>query len=363
MRKSLSLFLWTTLMCGFASCSDDEKVTLLDIPTKLVNNKFAYQTLVYDGIEKDTINFVNFEVLNATAQSDGKIYTADMKLSFPTFLYNPINRQAFQLEYQVNAVSTEEYISFNGDCIHNTDFPRYSVEGVYRSMTYANTSIRDTLRVNLKRSSSPASFTGKTYELILDEDLFILDDFMDNMYGEYNASTTAKKGIPYYLNYLKDKTGAVSYRFTFKEDAHLVVEKKDAMTEQYITLENRFKYFPIDDNLMYIEMDWKTAVNLSKLLYAAPNIDQPDIYWFDYNLDFMDIYDLILCFRMHGNELRLAIGDKKGRNMRWALYQWIDYEEGKKYWTGNNNPFLELYATWEQMANSSDQLWWCLKEK
>ena len=142
------------LQC-LTSCSEDEKVVPpLDIPSTL-NNSSVKKVLCFDGMEGELSN-VKFELLTAINESNGEVYEADMEMTLPmsirtetaSMTYNPF-------KFKVRAVSAEDHITFNGECLYRIGDVKISVEGLE-----CNLSGLENLSAKLWRETQNANLTA-----------------------------------------------------------------------------------------------------------------------------------------------------------------------------------------------------------
>ena len=160
MKKFLLLGVLAS-MC-FVSCSEDEKVVPpLDIPSTL-NSPSVKTVLCFDGMEGELSN-VKFELLTGINDSNGEVYEAEMEMTLPESVRTETTSMTYNpFKFNVKAVSTEDRITFNGDCLYGIGDVKLSVEGLYQDNLGW-----DTLHINLIREAPQASFAGKTFDLVL----------------------------------------------------------------------------------------------------------------------------------------------------------------------------------------------------
>lgn len=347
------------LQC-LTSCSEDEKVVPpLDIPSTL-NNSSVKKMFCFDGMEGELSN-VKFELLSAINESNGKVYEAEMEMTLPmsirtetaTMTYNPF-------KFKVRALSAEGRITFNGDCLYGMGDMKLSVEGLYKDNLGW-----DSLHINLIREAPQASFAGKTFELVLNEETFDLDEISKEEILEWNEplplSQYAKDGMAKYTDYLKDKTQNAIYQFAFEVDGNLVIRKRDSQMQDFETLPGRFKYYLADDEIGFIEVGKECAADFVQLLTANENANPQGLFGKTYIFD--DVLEIPFCYRDRGTTLWLAIGDKTGfKNMNDILFNWrtmaTDY-----YNMDESDPLGLVYMVWSKHENSKNQIWWKLNEK
>ena len=347
------------LQC-LTSCSEDEKVVPpLDIPSTL-NNSSVKKMFCFDGMEGELSN-VKFELLSAINESNGKVYEAEMEMTLPmsirtetaTMTYNPF-------KFKVRALSAEGRITFNGDCLYGMGNMKLSVEGLYKDNLGW-----DSLHINLIREAPQASFAGKTFELVLNEETFDLDEISKEEILEWNEplplSQYAKDGMAKYTDYLKDKTQNAIYQFAFEVDGNLVIRKRDSQMQDFETLPGRFKYYLADDEIGFIEVGKECAADFVQLLTANENANPQGLFGKTYIFD--DVLEIPFCYRDRGTTLWLAIGDKTGfKNMNDILFNWrtmaTDY-----YNMDESVPLGLVYMVWSKHENSKNQIWWKLNEK
>ena len=352
-------------MC-FISCSEDEKVVPpLDIPSTLnssaVNSSAVKKVFSYDGMNVD-FSSITFEVLSAINSNKGEVYEAEMEMTLPGSIRTETTSVAYNpFKFKVRAISTEEQITFSGNCLHGIGNVKLSVEGLYQQNIGW-----DTLRVNLIREAPQAAFAGKTYELALNEETFDLAEIGDNdNITEWNEPLPliqyAKDGLGKYMSYLQDKTQNAVYQFTFQTDGNLVIQKRNSQMQGFETLPGRFKYYLADGEIGFIEVEKAFATEFMKLLTANENATPHGLFETTYL--FEDILTIPFSYRDKGTALWLAVGDKTGlKNMNRILLDWrvtaTDY-----YNMDESDPLSFVYMEWNKGENHRDQLWWKFDEK
>ena len=347
------------LQC-LTSCSEDEKVVPpLDIPSTL-NNSSVKKVLCFDGMEGELSN-VKFELLTAINESNGEVYEAEMEMTLPVSIrtetasitYNPF-------KFKVKAVSAKDHITFNGDCLYGIGDVKLSVEGLYKDNLGW-----DSLHINLIREAPQASFAGKTFELVLNEETFDWTEICNENVSEWNEplplSQYAKDGMAKYTDFLNDKTQNAVYQFTFQTDGNLVIQKRNSQMQGFETLPGRFKYYLADGEIGFIEVEKAFATEFMKLLTANENATPHGLFETTYLFD--DILTIPFSYRDKGTALWLAVGDKTGlKNMNRILLDWrvtaTDY-----YNMDESDPLSFVYMEWNKSEYYRDQLWWKFDEK
>ena len=358
MKKFLLLGVLTT-MC-FVSCSEDEKVVPpLDIPSTL-NNSSVKKMFCFDGMEGELSN-VKFELLSAINERNGKVYEAEMEMTLPVSVRTETTSMTYNpFKFNVKAVSTEDRITFNGDCLYGIGDVKLSVEGLYQDNLGW-----DTLHINLIREAPQASFAGKTFELVLNEETFDWTEICNENVSEWNEplplSQYAKDGMAKYTDYLNDKTLNAVYQFTFEANGNLVIRKRDSQMQDFETVLGRFKYYLADDEIGFIEVGKEWATDFMKLLTANENVNPQGL--FEQTYIFEGILNIPFCYRDMGTTLWLAIGDKTGyKNLKDILFNWraiaTDY-----YNMEESDPLSLVYMEWNKRENSKNQIWWKLNAK
>lgn len=349
-----------TAMCVF-SCDNDEKITPpLDIPN-VINNSSAKKVFSFDGMEVNAPN-IKFDLLSSPNQKSGKIYEAEMEMTLPVSIRTSTTSQTLSpFKFKVNARSTEDRIVFNGDCLHGIGDVKFSVEGVYKQNDGW-----DSLFVNLKREAPQAAFAGKTFEMTLDERTFDYDELARNFnHTEWKEPFTLPhytiEGMSMYMDYLRTATKEAAYRFTFQADGTLEIQKRNSENGNFAQLPGRFKYYLADKEIGFIEMDKKYATEIMKLLLANENASPYGFFTSTYL--FEDVLNVPFCYKLYGNVLWLALGDKTGiTNMNQILFDWrinaTDYYNVEEY-----DPLGFVYMGWNKRENDTDQLWWRLEEQ
>ena len=235
------------------------------------------------------------------------------------------------------------------------------VEGIYKKNVGW-----DSLFVNLKREAPQAAFAGKTFEMTLDERTFDYDELARN----YNLSEWkepfslphyTKEGMSMYMNYLRTATKEAAYRFTFQADGKLEIQKRNSENGNFAQLPGRFKYYLADKEIGFIEMDRKYATEMMQLLLANENASPYGFFTTTYL--FEDVLNVPFCYKLHGNVLWLALGDKTGiTNMNQILFDWrinaTDYYNVEEY-----DPLGFVYMGWNKQETATDQLWCRLEEQ
>lgn len=355
------LLLCTLIAACFVSCRENENVVPpLDIPSTL-NNTSAKKVFSFDGMNTDASN-ITFEMLSAINPNNGNVYEAEMEMTLPVSLRTSTTSQAFTpFKFKVNATSTEDQIVFNGNSLHGIGDVTFSVEGIYKKNVGW-----DSLFVNLKREAPQAAFAGKTFEMTLDEHTFDYDELARN----YNLSEWkepfslphyTKEGMSMYMDYLRTATKEAAYRFTFQADGTLEIQKRNSENGNFAQLPGRFKYYLADKEIGFIEMDRKYATEMMQLLLANENASPYGFFTTTYL--FEDVLNVPFCYKLHGNVLWLALGDKTGiTNMNQILFDWrinaTDYYNVEEY-----DPLGFVYMGWNKQENATDQLWWRLEEQ
>lgn len=347
------------LQC-LTSCSDEEKVTPpLDILSTL-NNSSVKKVLHFDEMEGGLSN-VKFELLTAINESNGEVYEAEMEMTLPVSIRTETASMTYNpFKFKVKAVSAEDHITFNGDCLYGIGDVKLSVEGLYKDNLGW-----DSLHINLNREAPQASFAGKTFELVLNEETFDLDEIGNEEILEWNEplplSQYAKDGMAKYTSYLNDKTQNAVYQFSFEADGNLVIRKRDSQMQDFEPVLGRFKYYLADDEIGFIEVGKEWATDFMQLLTANENVNPQG--FFEPTYIFEDVLNIPFCYRDRGTTLWLAIGDKTGfKNMNDILFNWrtmaTDY-----YNMEESDPLGLVYMVWSKRENSKNQIWWKLNEK
>lgn len=348
-------------MC-FSSCNNDEKITPpLDISSKLINNSLAKKIFSFNGMDVEISN-IQFEMLSASTQKNGEIYEAEMEMTLPVSIRTETTSNVLSpFKFKVKAISTENQIVFNGDCLYSIGDVKLSVDGVYQQNAGW-----DSLFVNLKREAPQAAFADKTFEMTLDEQTFDLSEIADNEYSlEWNEPFPmlhyAEEGMSMYMNYLKDATHNAVYRFTFHTDGTLEIQKRISEKESFETLSGRFNYYLADNEIGFIEMEKEYATEIMQLLSAYENASPNGFFSTTYL--FEDVMNIPFCYKLRGTKLWLALGDKTGLiNMNQILFNWRTNVQGY-YNIDESDPLSFIYMGWNKRENYSDQLWWKLEEK
>lgn len=359
MKKIFTLFLWTSMMFGFISCSDDEPTPTSLMNIQKINNRFATKIFSFDGMKLETKD-IEFKFLNGTPLVSDVIHEAELELCLAANVRtSTVEDRVYEpIRFNVHAVSAEDKITFSGESLQGAGNVKHSVEGVYQKA-----SPNDTLYVNLKRESPQAVFAGKTYELILDNDAWDLNDFANNKpTNGQPILEQVEKGIPFYMEYLRDKTGTTSYLFSFQTDGTIDIQKYNRSNDDYEAVPGRFKYYVADNELGFIEMEIESATRLRQLLTGNDRVDVYFGHTFYSTYLFNNVITMTFSYRMTQKGLYLAIGDKFGTYaMKEMLLQWQE-TMGVPNYTNGSEPFSPLYISWGQKENRSDQLWWKLEE-
>ena len=349
------------------SCSEETdtpvSVELMDIQE--INSRFAKKIISFDGIETEVSN-VPFELLSEIPSGTEGIYEADLEMLLPGSLRTSTSNGVSEvLKFQVHAKSSEEQITFNGECLHGIGGVKLYAEGNFQRSNPSDRN-QDTLFINLKREAPTASFVEKTYELTLAEESIILNDFKNNkpnFEGDRPVVEYAQEGMSHYMKYLKEKTNDMSFQFTFHADGTLDVKTKKAGMSDFESLPGRFKYYIADGQIGFIEMEGKYAAQIAQCLSGNERVDHFSYTLFNETYVFMDVINIPFSYIMMPEGMRIALGDRSGiYNLSALLHHWQDNIGSSNYMDGAT-PFSSLYGSWGQKENYSDQIWLNLSEK
>ena len=363
----VALVVPTFVLQCLTSCSEETdtpiSVELMDIQE--INSRFAKKIISFDGIETEVSN-VPFELLSEIPLNTEGIYEADLEMLLPGSLRTSTSNGVSEaLKFQVHAKSSEEQITFNGECLHGIGRVKLYAEGNFHRSNPSDRN-QDTLFINLKREAPTAPFAEKTYELTLTEESIIWNDFNynePNFEGDRPVVEYAKEGMSHYIKYLKEKTNDMSFRFTFHADGTLDVKTKKAGMADFESLQGRFKYYIADNEIGFIEMESTYATQIAQCLSGDERFDHFTYTLFKETYVFTDLVNIPFSYIMMPDGLRLAIGDRTGIfNLSALLYHWEEITGSAKYMNGAT-PFSSLYGNWGQKENYSDQIWLNLNEK
>lgn len=373
MKRLLSPFLLIAITIGVTSCSDEnntEKMVLQDIATMTGSEPF--QGIIYvdeELVDDEYARAITFEVLDTINKDNNKIYEAEMEMKLPESRRSSLDELIFsRMTFHIKAKATEERITFSGDEIHSLGETKYTVEGYFKKgMSYE----MDTLYAYVKRISPKASFAGNTYELTFDENTFIYSDFADNGYiNDRPVIEYAQEAIPYYTNFLRDKTNGAVYRLTFQEDGTLDIKKKNASMSDFESVSKGFKYYlttgDTNKGSGMIEMSYDTAYELECFLQGG--FLAGATYYYSYPPQ-LPIVSFALPFEYIKNEevsLSVAIGDRitPQYKLRTPISTWM-YHHSEGYYTPSESDPLKIFLdNWSVTENEQlDNLWWNLKKK
>ena len=359
------LLLWTLVLSGLISCSEDPPTPVSLMNIQEINNRFATKIIAFDGIEAE-VSDISFEFLNGTPSLMEEIHEADLNMTLPGNLRTSTTSGTHEpLKFQVHAKSFEEQITFSGECLHGIGNVKLYAEGLYKNIDALGKN-QDTLFVNLKREAPKAPFAEKTYELILSEESIILNDFNDNkpnFEGDRPVIEYAKESMSHYMRYLQEKTNNMSFRFTFHADGTLDVKTKKAGMEDFESLPGRFRYYIADSEIGFIEMESTYATQIVQCLSGDERFDHFTYNLFKETYVFTDVVNIPFSYITMPEGLRLAIGDRSGiYNLKALLHNWEE-TIGSSNYMDDAKPISSLYLSWGMKENYCDQLWLNLNEK